>query len=97
MAEERSSEGRCSRREEKNQVSVMSDGICPNRWPVPYVEDHTCVEQVRSPYPSCYNFVEFFLRRSCIKSCTLVVTFSLTNSPGLVFFGPQVPPGLLSI
>ena len=48
---------------------------------------------VRSPYPSCYNFVEFFLGRSCIKSCTLVVTFSLTNSPGLVFFGPQVPPG----
>ena len=51
----------------------------------------------RSPYPSCYNFVEFFLRCSCIKSCTLVVTFSLTNSPGLVFFRPQVPPGLLSI
>ena len=78
--------------------------ISPGAGSSPYDFSKTIVENVkengektRSPYPSCDNFVEFFLRRSCIKSCTLVVTFSLTNSPGLVFFGPQVPPGLLSI
>ena len=39
----------------------------------------------RSPYPS-YNFVKFFLMCLCVKSCTFVVPFSLTNSPGLLFF-----------
>ena len=53
--------------------------------------------QLLNVEPRCYNFVEFFLGRSCIKSCTRVVPFSLTNSPVFLFFGPQVPPGLLWI
>ena len=47
--------------------------------------------------PKLLQLCGVFLRHLCIKSCTLVITFNLTNSPGLVFFGPKVPPGLLSI
>ena len=58
----------------------------------------SCPLQIQQePLPKLSQLRGVFLRHSCIKSCTFLVPSSLTNSLGLLFFGPQVPPGLLWI